>query len=378
MFTTRRGFATALALPACLAIGVCLCGPASDGKPTGGGGKPPPSRPIVYFSVNSARTAWAIRLTDEGGSSDIAVKQGGNLRSGGRPRWSPDGLLIGGHYGQVGDDLGIMVMQPDGTNEQVIVSGSEFNAWNLSRPGVQYSLFLNSENENCWLGANAIVFPGYTNYDASLYGGDPGDTVSGRSLFIADATGTITPLTETENFGGSSFSHTDPHWTPALDKVVFVGTRNVSLHVGASNELYAINPDGTGLQQITDFGDTVQLYAPVWSPAGDRIAVTVRTPGEGRRDLWILDVDLNQPNPGTGAGGRITFLDPFKVDASAAGYPLWTAWAPDGQRLVFSRTAVDNRNRISDELVITDVASGAETVVRRTNLIELPDWKPVP
>ena len=42
----------------------------------------------------------------------------------------------------------------------------------------------------------------------------------------------------------------------------------------------AINPDGTGLQQITNFlGDGIpisDIYGPVWDPTGTRIAVSMR------------------------------------------------------------------------------------------------------
>src|SRR5262245_37577711 len=151
------------------------------------GAKPPkvtPPRPILYFSVNSARTGWAIRRTDEAGTSDIVVNASGVLTYGGRARFSPEGLLIGGYHGQVAGGEGIMVMKADGTNEQVVVTDVEFDAWNLARPGVQSSLFLPTENENCWLGTGAILFPAYTEYDGDLYGGDPETTVGGRALFV--------------------------------------------------------------------------------------------------------------------------------------------------------------------------------------------------
>jgi hypothetical protein len=79
--------------------------------------KPPkvtPPRPILYFRVNSARTGWAIRRTDEAGTSDIVVNASGALTYGGRARFSPDGLLIGGYHAQVAGGEGIMVMKADG------------------------------------------------------------------------------------------------------------------------------------------------------------------------------------------------------------------------------------------------------------------------
>jgi Tol biopolymer transport system component len=229
-----------------------------------------------------------------------------------------------------------------------------------------------SDSDTCWLGSNAIIFAGLVKYDASLFGGDPSQTVGARRLFIVGHTGAITPLTEDATFDGTTFSDSDPHWSEALDAVVFVGTAHLSLDVGAANELYAIKPDGTGLTQITSVGASVQLRAPVWSPTGDRIAVSIEN------ELWVLRVDLTQPNPGTGAGGRVTQAYALKTNVSA-GDRVCSAWSPDGRRLVFNRTVASTPRNISDELVIVDAASGAETViVRKSNIVEMPDWNIVP
>lgn len=121
------------------------------------------------------------------------------------------------------------------------------------------------------------------------------------------------------------------------------------------------------------------LFTPVWSPFGDQIAVVVDFDSGYSRDLLILDVDLSQPNAGTGAGGRITYVDSFKVALN----PLdeSPSWSPSGDRLLFHRYL----GRLS-QIVIADVQTGAETVIAETQSgsnsivpdILLPDWKPVP
>jgi Tol biopolymer transport system component len=335
--------------------------------------KPPKivSRPIIYVGVNSARTAWNIHRIDAGGTSDIVIKEG-NI--GGRPRWSADGLMIGGYHTWLGNDPAIMVMNANGADELVEVSGSEFNLWNLSRPGVRTSSLDVSNSDTAWLGSNAILFAGVVGYDASLFGGDPSQTVYARRLFLVDHTGAITPVTEAATFDGTTFSDSDPHWSAALGAVVFVGTAHLSYDVGAANDLYAIHPDGTGLTQITSMGASVQLRAPVWSPTGNHLAVSVENPGTGSLELWILGVDLTQPNPGMGAGGRVTQAYALKTNASAPGNPIWSAWSPDGGRIVFNRTVANAPRSVSDELVIVDAMSGAETVIRKSNIVEAPDW----
>jgi Tol biopolymer transport system component len=95
--------------------------------------------------------------------------------------------------------------------------------------------------------------------------------------------------------------------------------------------------------------------------------------------LWILDVELYQLNPGPGTGVRVTALNLFKIVDGGGGYVQTAAWSPDGKRTVFSRTVYDKRDRRMFELVIVDATTGAETVIKRTSSnIELPDWNPVP
>ena len=165
------------------------------------------------------------------------------------------------------------------------------------------------------MGTDAIIFTGDTTYvDAD------GQTHRDDRLFIVDSNGGIAPLTESAPHSGHD---RDPHWSAALDKVVFATTGDFD------PELYAINPNGTGLQQLTDFSGSVrQLRWPVWSPTGDRIVVALH-PGPGSNwQLWILDVDLTQSNP-------ITAMYPFKVVDGGGGYVQTAAWAPDGQRHCF-------------------------------------------
>jgi len=312
-------------------------------------------RPISYLTATSS---FNIEVIDEKGSSSITVNRD---TTGTYPRWSPDGLRIGGYYKWLGTDHAIMAMSPSGANEQIVLTEAEFLAWNLLRPGVQGSTGFDFFSCNCWLGTDAIIFAGSSTYlDAG------GQTLTTNRLFIGHANGTISPLTELAPHAATwDF---DPHWSAALNKVVFAG----GMGGVASPELYTINPDGTGPQQITNFGGSVgNLHWPVWSPAGDRIVVAVR-PAGSYWQLWILDVDLTQPNP-------VTAMHPFKVVDGGGGYSQTPAWSPDGKRIVFTRVVYDSRNRRFYELVIADAANGAETVVKRSSSsIEMPDWNPVP
>jgi Tol biopolymer transport system component len=360
MFSTKRFSAVTTALLVIAALAALAMHSTAKGAKPGVVVK----RPISYLTATSS---FNIALIDQNGSSSITVNRD---TSGSYPRWSPDGLLIGGYHKWLGNDSAIMAMSPSGANEQIVLTEGQFLAWNLSRPGVLDSSGFDFFSSNCWLGTNAIIFAGSTTYL-----GDAGQTLTANRLFIVDAIGGITPLTESAPHAARY--DFDPHWSAALNKVVFVGVIGGT----ANRELYTINPDGTGAQQITAFGGSVrQLRWPVWSPAGNRVIASVRPGPSGTTwQLWIFNVDLSQPNPGVGVGGRVTAVDPIKVVDGGGGYVQTAAWSPDGQRIVFSRTVYDSRNRRFFELVIADAVSGAETVIKRSSSnIELPDWNPVP
>ena len=348
MFATKRFIAVTTALLLITALAALTM------HSTANGAKPVVvvKRPISYLTATSS---FNIEVIDEKGSSSITVNRD---TTGTYPRWSPDGLRIGGYYKWLGTDHAIMAMSPSGANEQIVLTEAEFLAWNLLRPGVQGSTGFDFFSCNCWLGTDAIIFAGS---NADLGEG----TLRAQHLFIVDSRGAIKPLTELAPHATYDF---DPHWSKALSKVVYVGGKGEGI---GSPELYTINPDGTEPQQITNFGGSVNLQWPVWSPAGDRIVVAVRPAGSFWQ-LWILDVDLTQTNP-------VTAMHPFKVVDGGGGYSQTPAWSPDGKRIVFTRVVYDSRNRRFYELVIADAANGAETVIKRSSSsIEMPDWNPVP
>ena len=342
MRTSRRGIARVLAWLAMVAGGLAVYVPAYA-QSKGGGKTPPPNiaRPIC-FEVGQKNQS-VLQRADVNGTSIITVNTG--VRSQTQwPRWSPDGLLIGGYYKTVNKDAALMVMSPSGANEHVVMTATQFNAWNLSRPGVLDSRYPSNRQRDfpCWLGNDAFIFAGDTTYDATLFGGTPGETITATRLFIVDATGTIAPLTEIAALGGTDSDY-NAHWSPALNKIVFNG----------SGQLYAINPDGTDLVPIIRSSNVGNWQYAVWSPAGDRLVV-----GEGlSRSLWILDVDLSQPNPGMGEGGRVTAMLPFK--APTDGQIRTPAWSPDGRFLVYSRS----RYTVGDYILVADVVTGDEHVV---------------
>jgi TolB protein len=99
---------------------------------------------------------------------------------------------------------------------------------------------------------------------------------------------------------------------PGLNgKIVFVST-----HDGGDTDVFTINPDGTGLTQLT--ADVTEDRNPAWSADGKKIAWTSYAGGDA--EIWTMNAD------GTGK----TQLTSNASDEGSA------AWSPDGKKIAFN------------------------------------------
>ena len=99
----------------------------------------------------------------------------------------------------------------------------------------------------------------------------------------------------------------------ANGKIVFES----SFRDGPDPEIYTIEPDGSGLTQLS--ANAVQDRYPSWSADGEKIAGVSERDGGGDLDVWYMNAD------GSGA---------TQVTANAAEEHT-PAWSPDGTRLAF-------------------------------------------
>jgi TolB protein len=103
---------------------------------------------------------------------------------------------------------------------------------------------------------------------------------------------------------------------PAPALATFPGV-NGEIAFVRQGDIWAIGPDGSGLQRVTS--DPAPERDPAWSPDGSRLAFVRER--NGNSDIWTAAADGSDPR-------QVTTTD---ADEAAP------AWSPDGTRLVFSR-----------------------------------------
>jgi len=92
-----------------------------------------------------------------------------------------------------------------------------------------------------------------------------------------------------------------------------------------TGQIYAVNPNGTALTQLTHEPSGIVARWPAWSPDGSGLLFVRWNPANGMGRIWTMNAD--------GTGQR-----PFASDAP--GYRDYQPrYTPDGRRIVFARCA---------------------------------------
>jgi TolB protein len=154
---------------------------------------------------------------------------------------------------------------------------------------------------------------------------DPGSATSDSDIFVAkvgdllDGTAKPANITDIPQLQGTV--NDDPDWSPDGTKIVFTSQPNWDDPIFSNHaEIYLINVDGTGLQQLTSNDE--EERGPAWSPDGTRIAYACRIGGMQKTfEICVMNAD----------GSDVQQLTSNTVP------DLTPTWSPDGAQLVFHR-----------------------------------------
>jgi Tol biopolymer transport system component len=109
-----------------------------------------------------------------------------------------------------------------------------------------------------------------------------------------------------------------PAWSPGGKKIAFASYRDGTQ--GA--QIYVMNADGSGQTRLTYFG-TGGSYDPTWSPGGTKIAFTRdHFPADFHSGISVVNADGSNP------------IELTNTLSSHDGAP---AWSPNGQKIAFAR-----------------------------------------
>ena len=144
-----------------------------------------------------------------------------------------------------------------------------------------------------------------------------------------------------------------PSWSPDGSRMAFTSPCRSNRDQYPGGSIWVTNADGSGMQPLVSApgGD----YAPAWSPDGDQIAFT------SLRDGWpqIYVVNVN-------GSGRANLSD----NTAHESYP---AWSPSGDQIMY----ISTRSGVQEVWVMTSEGSSAERFSRsagRSN--HRPRWSP--
>lgn len=141
-----------------------------------------------------------------------------------------------------------------------------------------------------------------------------------------------------------------PIWSPDGKQIVFISERD------GNSEIYVIKPDGSGLENLTNYPATDGIFTLAWSPDSERIAFT--SDRGGINDLYTMKSD----------GSDIKLH--AKGDLSEHILDLY--WSPDGKYIAFEYMIT----MVGNEIFIVDVEKGGFVQITKDVSGVSPSWSP--
>jgi Tol biopolymer transport system component len=136
-----------------------------------------------------------------------------------------------------------------------------------------------------------------------------------------DNTG-LTNISLPGNPGNSSYNDDDPHWSPAKKKIVFRSDRD------GSWGLYTMNKDGSEVLKltavVTKLGKFSVFPEPVWSPNGNKIAY--KSVFNNKLQIFTINADGSEKNM-------------VSISTNTNNDPVWF---PDSQKLLFTSSSTNS------------------------------------
>jgi len=218
------------------------------------------------------------------------------------------------------------------------------------------------------LGLATIVAPP-AGAASEAHGGLPGIIVFQRAdqddqwqLWVANA-----DLSNQRQISFGPYTSGFATWNPDGTRLAFDSNRaDPDLTDDVSpNEVFTMNPDGTGVVQVTDYGAGYS-GDPGWSPNGEWLTYESDRGG----DLADQGIYVSRPD-----GTQLRRITTFP---GAAGYDAAPRFSPDGKRIVFTRYNFDDQGNEATALYVVNTDGTHETKLDATADLHPGDanWSP--
>lgn len=215
----------------------------------------------------------------------------------------------------------IYVMNPDGSNQTRVTTGSKGNRLPDALPDGSRVVFVSERND----GSELYIMNGNGTDQKLLTSTDgiklePSFSPDGRRIVFEVKRGDVFDLyvmgvdgSGLRNLTNSGSADIDPSWSVMTDRIVFCSDRDGNM------DLWVMNGDGTGVRKVS--ANPGFEAEPDWSPDGKRIVF--QSNRNGNFDLYVINDD------GTGLT-RLTNDPRDEFDA---------AWSPDGKTIAYTLVA---------------------------------------
>lgn len=310
---------------------------------------------IYVMSPNGSNPA---RLTY--GGADAVV--GGPAYNNGGADWSHNRKLIAFQSNRVGGIPQIYTMDPDGSEQQLLVSlpgdGAAFPAFSptgdqvcfhsqdVAQPSVSLKrrdIYIVNSDGTGLTNITSPFAPGLAGDNIRCDWSRKGDAIvftstrdGGDQLYSMNSDGSgVTRLTggpdADRDPAAPRLSETNGAWSPGSDLIAFESNRTYIIVDGKRvyrPEIWVMNADGSNPVQLTDFSlwptpTNILVTKPTWSPKGDRIAFHRRVGDavRGHAQIYTMNADGSDVT-------QITNTDPpVPITPQFSGFPSWGKWS---------------------------------------------------
>jgi Tol biopolymer transport system component len=278
-----------------------------------------------------------------------------------------NGRITFGRFNPAIGDFQIFAADPDGSNEiQLTTVPSETSDWSPDGSRIAFDFFDGTTVQIATMNADGTGVvqltsdngfhgePAWSPDGARLaFDSDAGNHPAGEGIYVMDAaTGIVLSRVTANPFG---WFDQQPQWSPDGGWIAFQRVRKINAGTGVT-ALFLVRPDGTGLQQLTQWG--LNASNPDWSPDGTMIVFKGKNEVPAPASIWTIHPDGSGLTALVKATGQVDFFEP--------------KWSPDGTKLIVAGRLLSSQT--ASLWTLDADGSNLTKIATITGRIRFPDW----